>query len=49
MVNVPNSENEEIELDDDALEKASGGGNDQQDNGPVNIYASTFVPFDSSF
>ena len=50
MVTEPTNENEEFELDDDALEKASGGFDDTQFvNGPTDKYASTFVPFDSSF
>ncbi|AWR20696.1 hypothetical protein [Aurantimicrobium photophilum] len=40
----------EIELDDDALELAAGG---SSGSGMMNsteiVYASTFIPFDSSF
>jgi hypothetical protein len=36
----------EVEVDDEALEMASGG---QMDNSTEIVYASTFVPFDSSF
>jgi hypothetical protein len=36
----------EVEVDDDALAAASGG---QMDNSTEIVYASTFVPFDSSF
>jgi hypothetical protein len=36
----------EREIDDDALEAATGG---QLDNSTEIVYASTFVPFDSSF
>ena len=42
----PEAEIAEIEVDDEALEAASGG---QQMNSTEIIYASTFVPFDSSF
>lgn len=36
----------ELELDDDALEAAAGG---QSTNSTLIVFASTFVPFDSSF
>mgnify|MGYP000022790129 CR=1 FL=1 len=36
----------EVEIDDEALEMASGG---QMDNSTEIVYASTYVPFDSSF
>lgn len=40
----------EIEIDDDALELAAGGGGGgQMDNATEIVYASTFIPFDSSF
>ena len=48
----PENHNEsEIELDDEALEVAAGGysGEGQMDNSTMIVYASTFVPFDSSF
>jgi hypothetical protein len=44
--NVNEAGNEEVELDDDVLEQASGGVNN---NSTMLIYSSTFVPFDSSF
>ena len=67
MVNEPNSD--EFELDDDALEHATGGATTidtssytggpvaaegslptgQGDNSTMLVYASTFIPFDSSF
>jgi hypothetical protein len=37
---------DEVEIDDEALEVASGG---QMLNSTEIVYASTFVPFDSSF
>lgn len=37
---------DEVEIDDEALELATGG---QNANCTELIYASTFVPFDSSF
>lgn len=40
------TEVDEIEIDDEALEMASGG---QNENSTEIVYASTFVPFDSSF
>ena len=40
------AEGDEIEIDDDALEQATGG---QMDNSTEIVYASTYVPFDSSF
>ena len=40
------AEVDEVEIDDEALEMASGG---QMDNSTEIVYASTFVPFDSSF
>lgn len=41
----------EIELEDDALELAAGGFSDSgpQTNTTTIVYASTFIPFDSSF
>jgi hypothetical protein len=41
-----NAESDEVEIDDEALEVASGG---QMNNSTEIVYASTFVPFDSSF
>lgn len=37
---------EEVELDDEVLDQAAGGG---ETNSTMIVYASTFVPFDSSF
>jgi hypothetical protein len=48
----PDNHNEpEVELDDDALELAAGGFSDSgtQANSTMIVYASTFIPFDSSF
>jgi hypothetical protein len=45
---IPDSsqEGQDLVLDDDSLEAASGG---QNTNSTLIVYASTFVPFDSSF
>lgn len=40
------AETDEVEIDDEALEAATGG---QNVNSTLLVYASTFVPFDSSF
>lgn len=39
----------EIELDDDALELAAGGSSESERVNSTDVYASTFIPFDSSF
>jgi hypothetical protein len=42
----PHDTTDEVEIDDDALEMATGG---QNTNSTMLVFASTFVPFDSSF
>lgn len=46
-----NKDSSEVELDDDALELAAGGysGGGTSLNSTELVYASTFIPFDSSF
>jgi len=46
-----NQSESETELDDDALELAAGGSSAgfTQVNSTTAVYASTFIPFDSSF